>query len=73
MRKLTNPTPDWGPALVRHRREAERHTRKYKNGLNFEIDPWGQEGPVISPNDVHLQVRKVSFLKFPYHRGRFYT
>eukprot|EP00105_Crassostrea_gigas_P004631 XP_011417902.1 PREDICTED: sodium-dependent proline transporter isoform X2 [Crassostrea gigas] len=48
------PNIEWGPALVRHRREAEYHTKRYAS--DFIVDPWGLE--TASPNDVQLQSNK---------------
>lgn len=46
------PNIEWGPALVKYRREAEYHTKRYAS--DFVVDPWGLE--TASPNDVQLQV-----------------
>lgn len=53
------PNIEWGPALVKYRREAEYHTKRYTS--NFVVDPWGLE--TASPNDVQLQVENKSGLQ----------
>ena len=51
LRYATNPTVEWGPALVKHREEVAKYTP------GFVIDPWNQNGSkTVSPNDVALQV-----------------
>ncbi|XP_011417902.3 sodium-dependent proline transporter isoform X2 [Magallana gigas] len=54
IKEAMKPNIEWGPALVRHRREAEYHTKRYAS--DFIVDPWGLE--TASPNDVHLQSNK---------------
>ncbi|KAJ8304359.1 hypothetical protein KUTeg_017942 [Tegillarca granosa] len=51
---LFNPTPEWGPMLIKHRKQAAAHTSKYTK--EFVIDPWGKES-VVSPNDVDVQMK----------------
>ena len=58
---LVNPTKEWGPALVKHRREAKKYVQKWTT--DFEIDPLGKEGlenEVTSPNDINLTIREKS-------------
>jgi len=36
-----SPTPEWGPALVKHRVEAQKYSQRYDPG--YIIDPWNKE------------------------------
>ena len=59
MKKLTTPTREWGPALVKHRREAKKYVEKWD--AEFELDPFGEEKPEeVSPNDVQIAVSEKS-------------
>lgn len=58
MKYLTTPTNEWGPALVKHRREAKRFIDKWDT--SFEVDPLGKEAlENVSPNDINVEVRIV--------------
>lgn len=64
MKYLTTPTNEWGPALVKHRREAKKYVDKWDT--SFEVDPHGKEAleNEVSPNDINVEVIIV-ILFFP--------
>ncbi|XP_052098390.1 sodium- and chloride-dependent neutral and basic amino acid transporter B(0+)-like [Mytilus californianus] len=56
MRYLTHPSNEWGPALVKHRREAKKFIDKWDT--SFEVDPLGKEAleNEVSPNDINIEI-----------------
>lgn len=56
MKYLTTPTNEWGPALVKHRREAKKYVDKWDT--SFEVDPHGKEAleNEVSPNDINVEM-----------------
>ncbi|XP_061174046.1 sodium-dependent proline transporter-like [Saccostrea echinata] len=51
-----SPTIEWGPALIKHRREALPHSKKYGRAFVVELNVDGQDKETQSTNNDQLEM-----------------